>query len=204
MVSPSSGERAPRRTSDDDADHHGRPAAELLDARPRTLPGTSRRSVGAAGASRVTGPWYGTGRAGTRRTRAPGRRRRTGGGRRPATAWARLAVGTGVGVAGRAGGGTGGRARASPAAGHRGGRTAGSTIDGRRAGRARSKWRSTSAHTSGSSGPRSSSESGARASSTPATDSRTKRNDSLDTNPATCWSLSGRSRITSTEWANAG
>ena len=57
---------------------------------------------------------------------------------------------------------------------------------------ARSKWRSTSAHTSGSSGPRSSSESGARARITAATTSRVIRNESLDTKPAICWSVSGR------------
>ena len=204
IVSPSSGERAPRRTSDTDrTTMAGRSPRSSTPA--ATLPATRRRGASVR-SGRPGSPAHGTERA--PRAGAPerpcadeeaaGRRSDAGSGRCPDRRRARRTR------TGRrpAGGPAAVRTRGATRIGHRGVVPDSTTTAPRRS--RRSKWRSTSAHTNGSSGPRSSSESGARASSTPATDSSTKRKESLETKPATCWSLSGRSRITSTEWAKAG
>ncbi len=60
MVSPSSGESAPRRSDDTErATMAGRPPNSSTPA--RTVPVTSRRKIGAGGACRLTGPCYGSG-----------------------------------------------------------------------------------------------------------------------------------------------
>ena len=206
----------------DRAHHHGRSAAELLDTRPAPCPGRAAGGWGPTGhrerealrwspahaRDRTAGP---TGppvtwdrvrrpRAG-RRCRGDGPRGPVRGGRPP-----------GPSLPGPSGSAVSEVPRLrTPEVLHPGsGAEPGpidseSTPDDLPAARStRSNCRSTSAQTSGSSAASSSSDRGARDSTTAPTMSRTKSIDSLDTNPAICWSLSGRRPTAAWDRAKTG